>query len=83
MGVVLQDASSRGANCQGPWHLQRDCAKLAASGEWDCVDVLNGTIFALARGEGQVKGFSKGSARAKGSSPKSAGYGGAGFDGNC
>ena len=45
MGAVLQDASSRAANVQEPsllWHLQGECAKLAAGGDWDGVNVLHG-----------------------------------------
>ena len=56
MAAVLQDASSRAANAQEPsllWHLQGECAKLAAGGDWDGVSVLSGAIVALAKGKGQ------------------------------
>ena len=38
MGAVLHYASSRSANAQESsllWHLQGECAKLAAGGDWD------------------------------------------------
>ena len=64
MAAVLQDASSRVANAQEPsllWHLQGECAKLAAGGDWDGVSVLSGAIVALAKGKGKGKG--KGTAK--------------------
>ena len=86
MGAVLQDASNRAANAQEPsllWHLQGECAKLVARGDWDGVNVLNGATMVLAKGKGKGKGTAKGDSRAKGASSKSAGKGGDGFDGNC
>ena len=56
MGAVLQDASNRSVNAQAPsllWHLQAECAKLAAGGDWDGVNVVTGAIMALARGKRQ------------------------------
>ena len=64
MAAVLQDASGRAANSQEPsllWHLQGECAKLAAGGDWDGVSVLSGAIVALAKGKG--KGEGKGTAK--------------------
>ena len=52
MGAVLQDASCRSANAQEPsllWQLQGECAKLAAGGDWDGVNVVNSAIMALAK----------------------------------
>ena len=57
--------------------------QLAASGDWDGFDVLSGAILGLAEGEGKGRGSATGDGRAKRSSPKSAGKGGDGFDGNC
>ena len=59
IAAVLQDASSRAANAEEPsllWHLQGECAKLAAGGDWDGVSVLCGAIVALAKGKGKGKG---------------------------
>ena len=56
MGTVLHDASCRSANAQESsllWHLQGECAKLAAGGDWDGVNVVNSAIMALARGTGE------------------------------
>ena len=77
------EMSSRPANAQEPsllWLLQRQCAKLAAGGDWDCVNVLNGAIMSLAKGNGKGKGTAEGDIGAKGASPKSAGKDGDGFD---
>ena len=85
MGAVLQDATSRSANAQEPsllWHFQGESAKHAAGGDWNDVNVLNGAIMALAKGKVKGKGTATGDFRAKGASPKSAGKGGDGFDGN-
>ena len=76
MGAVPRDASSRSANAQESsliWHLQGECAKLAAGGDWDGVNVVNGAIMALAKGKGKGKGAAKGDSKAKGTNPKSAG----------
>ena len=84
MDAVLQVASSRSVNAQESsllWHLQGECAKLAAGGDWNGVKVVNGAIMALAKGKGKGKGAAKGDAKAKGTSPKSAGKGGDVFDG--
>ena len=56
MGAVLQDASGRAANAQVPsllWHHQGECAKFAAGGDLDGVNVLNGAIMAMAKGKGK------------------------------
>ena len=86
MRAVLQDASSRAANAQEPsllWHLHGECGKLAAVGDWDGANVLNWAIMALVKGTGKGKGTAKEDIGAKEASPKSAGKGGDGFDGNC
>ena len=59
-----------------------ESAKLAAGGDWNGVNVLNGAIMALAKGKANGKGTATGDLVAKGASPKSAGKGGDGFDGN-
>ena len=77
--AVLQDASSRGASSQEPSllrHLQGGCANLAAGGDWDGVDVLNGAILALANGNGNGEGSAKGRLRALATVEM-------GFDGRC
>ena len=86
MGAVPQYASSRSAKAQESsllWHLQGERAKLAAGGDWDGVNVVNGAIMALAKGKGTGKAAAKGDPKAKGMSPKSAGKGRDWFDGTC
>ena len=78
MNAVLQDASNQSRNAQEPsllWHLEGECAKHAAVGDRDGVNVLSGATMALAKGKGKGKGTAKGDSKAKGASPKSAGKG--------
>ena len=71
MGAALQDASGRSATAQESsllWHIQGECAKFAAGGDWGGVNVVNSAIIVLAKGKG--KGAAKGDSKAKGTNPK-------------
>ena len=60
-----------------------ECASLSTGGDCDGVDVLTGAIMAVTKGEGQETGTAKGYFRTKGTSSKSTGTSGGGFDRHC